>query len=282
MEVDSSTKVSIMDEGTCRRLFHKQMPKLAESPYILRDYNKRPVNVMGMFNAPITYGSFEGNLPLLVIKEKRHSLLGLNWFAALGIKLDGILCVDATSVESVLAEFPEVFEEGLGTFKGHRVSLHLDPNMKPIQLKARNIPFALRSKVEQEIDRLVKQGVLVPVKFTEWATPVVPVLKSNGQIRLCGDYKCTLNKAVCQDPYPVPAINRLLAELTGGRHFAKLDLSQAYLQLVVDASAKAQTIVTHRRAFKCTCLQFSVHSSWHFSTLHRDAFRKCSGSYPIL
>ena len=106
-------------------------------------------------------------------------------------------------------------------------------------------------KVEKELQCLQDQGVLEPVTHTEWATPVIPILKPNGDVRLCGDYKCTINKPLRQDPYPVPAVSQILADPAGGRHFVKLYLSQAYLQLVVDdATTKVQTIVTHKGAFK--------------------------------
>lgn len=62
-----------------------------------------------------------------------------------------------------------------------------------------------------------------------------------------------------QDPYPVPAVMHLLSDLAGGKHFIKLDLLQAYLQLQVDKdAAKAQTIVTHKDAFIVKRLQFGV------------------------
>lgn len=186
-------------------------------------------------------------------------LAGNELVYSIGNKARRYATTGCSALESVVNEFPEVFDEQLGAFKGPPVKLHLDPNVKPIQLKPRKLPFALENKVEQEIEKLVEDGVLVPVTYTEWATPVVPLLKNDGGIRLCGDYKCTLNKALRQDPYPVPAISHLLAALSGGKHFAKLDLSRAYLQLLVDEeSAAAQTIVTHRGAFKCTRLQFGV------------------------
>ncbi len=167
--------------------------------------------------------------------------------------------MDTRNLKEVLQEFPEVFAPGLGTYSGPPVKLHMYPQSMPICLKARKIPIALRRKVDAEIDRLCECGVLVPVSTTEWGTPVVPVLKPDGSIRLCGDYKHTINKSLRKDHYPVPSVSHLLTELTGGRYFVNLGLSQAYLQLTVDdESAKLQTIITHRGAFKCTRLQFGV------------------------
>ncbi|KAK9403598.1 hypothetical protein NXF25_008425 [Crotalus adamanteus] len=77
--------------------------------------------------------------------------------------------------------------------------------------------------------------------------------RANGDIRICADYKCTLNKALQQHAYPVPVVSHILDSLKGGHVFAKLDLAQAYQQLPVDDDAAiAQTIVTHRGAFKET------------------------------
>ena len=58
---------------------------------------------------------------------------------------------------------------------------------------------AMKEKVEDELKRLQETGVIEPVQFSEWAAPIVPVLKSNGQIRICGDYKVTINQDVVED-----------------------------------------------------------------------------------
>ena len=49
----------------------------------------------------------------------------------------------------------------------------------------------MRRKVEQELDRLQKQCIIRPVT---WAAPIVPVLKKDGSVRICGDYRLTVNQ----------------------------------------------------------------------------------------
>ncbi|XP_037507376.1 uncharacterized protein LOC119383358 [Rhipicephalus sanguineus] len=88
----------------------------------------------------------------------------------------------------------EVLEEGLGNYVGPPVSLHLDPNIQPVRLKARRL--AIQPKVEEELDRLVQQRVLEPVTQPTWVTPIMTVLKGNGDVRICGNYKSTINKAL--------------------------------------------------------------------------------------
>ncbi|XP_039213747.1 uncharacterized protein K02A2.6-like, partial [Crotalus tigris] len=185
--------------------------------------------------------------------------IGLDWFEALGIHVTGLNSLQTLDLQEVCKEFADVFSPQLGTFKGPPVSLKLDPTVTPIRIKARRVPFALKSKIDTELDKLIQQGILEPVDSSPWETPIVTPLKANGDIRICADYKCTLNKALQQHAYPVPVVSHILASLKGGRVFAKLDLAQAYQQLPVDDDAAiAQTIVTHRGAFKVKRLQFGV------------------------
>ncbi|GBN26034.1 hypothetical protein AVEN_86874-1 [Araneus ventricosus] len=62
-----------------------------------------------------------------------------------------------------------------------------------IKAMVRTVPLALKGGVENEIDRLEKEGIIEKVEHSEWATPVVPVVKPDGSIRLCADYSVTLN-----------------------------------------------------------------------------------------
>lgn len=90
-----------------------------------------------------------------------------------------------------------------------KAKIYMDKDAQPRFCRARQVPYALKAKVEAEIDRLVKEEVLEPVQFSEWATPVVPVLKKDGSVRLCGDYRITVNRDAKTDTYPLPRIERI-------------------------------------------------------------------------
>ncbi|KAK9400635.1 putative protein K02A2.6-like [Crotalus adamanteus] len=139
------------------------------------------------------------------------------------------------------------------------VTRELNPSVAPTRIKPHRVPFALKNKINTELDKLIQQGILEPVDSSPWETPIVTPLKANGEVCICADYKCTLNKALQQHSYPVPMVSHILAFLKGGQVFTKLNLAQAYQQLPVDeATAEAQTIVTHRGAFKVKRLQFGA------------------------
>ncbi|VDI74335.1 Hypothetical predicted protein [Mytilus galloprovincialis] len=94
-------------------------------------------------------------------------------------------------------------------------------NVKPVFMKARPIPYALRPKVEQELDRLEEEGIITKVPTSEWATPIVPVVKKSGGVRICGDFKVTINQQLQVDQYPLPRIDDIFASLSGGEKYSK-------------------------------------------------------------
>lgn len=110
--------------------------------------------------------------------------------------------------------------------KGYKAKILVDPSATPKYCKARTIPYFFREKVKKEIERLVSDGTLESVEHSEWAAPIVAVLKPDKQsVRICGDFKQTVNPNAKLDRYPIPRIEDLFAKLAGGKTFTKLDLS---------------------------------------------------------
>lgn len=79
----------------------------------------------------------------------------------------------------------------IGTLKGTQAKNDIQKDARPKFVHARPIAYALLSKVDKKLERLQEQGVIEPVKFSEFATPIVPVLNSYEEVRLCGDFKVT-------------------------------------------------------------------------------------------
>lgn len=134
----------------------------------------------------------------------------------------------------------------------------------PKYYKARPLPYALKEKIEKELERLQRESQLEPVEFSEWAAPIVPVLKESGKIGICGDYryKVTVNAVSKLDNYPIPKTADLYATLARGQEFTKLDLNQAYQQIQLDEDSKRYvTINTHKGLFRYNRLPYGVSSS---------------------
>lgn len=110
----------------------------------------------------------------------------------------------------------------------------------------------------EKLHQLEKLGVLEKVEFSDWATPIVPVLKPDGSVRICGDYKATINSYLDVQEYPMPSAEELFTQLNGG----EIDLSSAYQQVLLDDDSKQYvTINTHLGLYRYTRLPFGVAAS---------------------
>ena len=94
-------------------------------------------------------------------------LFGRNWLNAIKLNWTNIHYTQAPGLQEVLARYSDVFMKGLGTFKGPEVSFAVDPDAAPRFSKARLLPYAMRQKVEDELERLVKEGTLKPVDYAD-------------------------------------------------------------------------------------------------------------------
>lgn len=126
----------------------------------------------------------------------------------------------------MLQEHAAVFSKELGEMKGIQARVLLKPEHKPKFCQPRIVPYALHPKVEAELNCLTENGVLSPVQGSDWATPIVPVVKKNGSICICSDFKVTINPVLHTEYYPIPCIEDFFASLAGGQRFSK---SNAYL-----------------------------------------------------
>ena len=115
--------------------------------------------------------------------------------------------------------------------------------------------------MDRELKRLESLGVIESVAHSDWATPLVAVPKSDGSVRLCGDYSKTINPVLETDQYPLPRPEDLMSCLTGGCKFSKLDLSSAYQQMIFDEdSCPYVTVSTQKGLYRYLYLPFRVAS----------------------
>ena len=170
------------------------------------------------------------DLGLLAVECSGPSLLGRNWLERLRLDWGEVRKLHASSdtLKSLLAKHVDLFRDKLGTMKGVTAKFHVSAGAKPRFYRPRSIPYALRSRVDQALEKLVAEGVVEAVKVSEWAAPIVSVMKSDGSIRVCGDYKLTRNQVALVDTYPLPLVQDIFASLANGSSFTKLDLAHAY------------------------------------------------------
>ena len=275
MEVDTGSAVSLVNETTFHRLH--PTPKLSRSKSVLRTYTGAKIPVIGEFIADIKYNDQTRWLPLVVVGGGGPNLLGRDWLGNLRLDWFNIFSVSERYAVTELKEtYAEVFKPELGELKGIKVKLDIDKNVSPKFYKPRPLPFLLKSKVDEQLKREIDMGVLEPVGHAVWGAPIVPVLKSDGSVRICGNFKLTANRAIRVDKYPLPRIEDIFSSLAGGQVFTKLDLSQAYQQCVVDEDCRdVLTINTHLGPLRYRRLAYGVNSA--VSLFQREMERLMSG-----
>src|SRR5207253_481843 len=121
---------------------------------------------------------------------------------------------DVHSDDLDLDPFKVLFSDGLGKLKDFRASIQLKEGAKPKYHKYRPVPLAQKVKVEKELDRLLEAGIISPMQFSRWATPIVVVPKPDGTVRIVSDYSVsilnyTLNIIPCHEPRTCFRIGRM-------------------------------------------------------------------------
>lgn len=284
MVIDTGAVVTVMPDDVYFKNFHTVETKLEDCNIKLKTYTGEQMNVLGQFQANVI--TEEGDsllLPIVVIESSGHqqpTLLGRNWLQKLRLDwslkksepaANEVLNVNAPNGKTVpifdlgkriKEKYASVFDNTIGEIKKMSVDLVLKEDAKPIFCKARNVPFALRSAVESELENLKKNGIIYPVTQSEWCSPIVVVPKNNGGVRICGDFKVTINGWLRTDHYPLPNPEDIFAKISGSKLFSKLDLTAAYNQLRVNESSQPLlTINTHLGLFRYARLPFGVNNA---------------------
>ena len=84
-------------------------------------------------------------------------------------------------------------------------------------------------------------------------------VKKGDDIRLCGDYKVTINQFLENNQYAAPNTQDLLARLAGEQNVTRLDLKQAYLPMEVELESQPfSTINTMNGLFTYTRMPFGI------------------------
>ena len=229
MEIDTGASITLIGE----QIFKIILPHCSAKPshLKLKIVTGEIVQPNGSVNVEVEYQKQKQILPLTVVPGKTQSLLGRNWLQKVKLdwqKLFSLSDCQNINLQNILNKHKAVFNDELGLLKNFEVSILIETNVTPKFCNARAVPYALKEKIDKELNRFVNEGMFEHVTNSKWATPMVPVLKSDGTLRICGDYKQTINQVAQCDNYLIPSTDDLLASVAGGERFTKFDLSQIY------------------------------------------------------
>jgi hypothetical protein len=110
-------------------------------------------------------------------------------------------------------------------------------------LPIRKTAFRLGVKWENEIENRIKEYLAAGVirkSTSPWRSPIVPVRKKDGSLRMCVDYR-ELNKVTKVDAYQMPRIDELFDTISKGRVFSKPDAFSGYHQIEMNEESIPKT-----------------------------------------
>ena len=252
MVVDTGASVNIIDRDTHILL---GQPSLSRDDVKLYTYGKQQeIPTLGKFWAYIEKGATTKHEATFYVVNKAQSGNLLTYATAR--KLD--ICNEINAIPSGATKQTRK----LGKLKDFQAHLFIDDKMEGVVQTARRIPLQLRKPVEAEIQRLLDLDVIEPVNEpSNWVSPIVPVLKPNNEIRICVDMR-EANQAIQRQRHVMPTIDDIMFEMTGAKHFSKIDLRNAYHQLELDTESPAiTTFATHVGLFRYKHLIYGVNSA---------------------
>jgi len=131
------------------------------------------------------------------------------------------------SEEWILKEYSDVFE-GLGCMDG-LYHMEVDETVRPVVHLPRKVPVALRDHLKEELDKLVRGGIITPVtEPIKWASSLV-LLNKPEKLRICIDPKdLHVNKALLRFHYPLPTIDNVATRLNKAKVFSVLDTKKRF------------------------------------------------------
>ena len=278
MLIDTGSPVSILDRREAN-----QVPglKVRQTNLKLRSFTGQELKVIGEATVTVQHAGQEKQARVIVCDQpSRMPLLGREWLREIQVDWKNVWSIqqqNPLTLETVLARNKKVFEDGLGemTVEAH---LTLKPGAVPKSVPARTIPYALLPKVNEELDRWVKEGIAQKIETSEktsgWGTPLVPVPKPTGEVRLCASYDVTVNPQLVVKQHPLPRAEDVFAGVNGNV-FCKLDLKNAYQQMKLDKESQDMTTVsTHRGLYRMCRLPFGIASC---GALFQDAMERILG-----
>lgn len=296
--IDTGAPVNVCNEEAYNKLSSRPHLNTTNTRYFGYK-SKSPLDVLGTFEAMVSFNNRSCKAYFLVVKGYGECLLSFRTSIKLGIVLICNSIIKEPECDPRAADFatrfPSLFSGKIGCMKGEPVKLEVDPTVRPVRQPQRPIAFHLREPVERELRKQLENDILERVTDDmgpiEWQSNLVVVPQGkdcsakcgpgrmtateeqwSGDIRLTCDSK-QLNKAIRRTRYPGKSVEDLVCMVNGSKVFSKLDISKAFHQLNLDESSRNYTtITTHIGLFRYKRLHQGVSCA---SKLSPSVFEWC-------
>ncbi|XP_073699461.1 uncharacterized protein [Garra rufa] len=164
-----------------------------------------------------------------------------------------------TELRHLVGQFQDVFSDTPGQTNVLSHDIHTPPGVV-VRQRPYRVPEARRQAIEQEVQKMLKLGVIEPSR-SPWSSPIVLVPKPDGTLRFCNDYR-RLNEVSAFDSYPMPRVDELLERLGRARYITTLDLTKGYWQVPLSSEARPKTAFsTPSGHWQYRTLPFGLHGA---------------------
>lgn len=249
MLIDSGSSCNIITDKTWKYLKAHDVVasnQVMNPEKVLLPYGSQtPLDVIGAFDANINISDGDHQkATFYVVRNGTRDLLGKTSATQLNVLRIGI------PVNNVRT-FPK--------FKNVKIQIPINDNVKPVIQPYRRIPIPLEEKVNSKLNELLEADIIEEVNGpSPWVSPMVPVLKENGDLRICIDMR-RANEAIIRENHPLPTMDELLPHFRQAKYFSRLDIKNAFHQLEIDEESRhITTFSTSKGLFRYKRLMFGV------------------------
>lgn len=268
MEYDTGASCSVINKKLWEKLGKQKLKKTKR----IVAYPNIPVRNKGKCYVKVNCNGIIKGV-YVIVTEEGSPIFGKSWMKQFKIepnakhvkqKIFKLKELEIQNKEDMFRKeiYGEVFQEkDFQSIKYYKAEIHLkdSADWKKVH-KSHSVPFTLKTAIEQELERLENKGIIKKVKPPiDVATPIVVVSKGDGSVRICGDFKVTINTHLKDDFHPVPSFEDIRQKIDDSTWFSVIDLKDAYLQLELDEnSRKYLTITTHKGYHQYCRMPFGI------------------------
>ncbi|XP_055589952.1 uncharacterized protein LOC129742133 [Uranotaenia lowii] len=262
MLIDSGSAKNILDDRTWAYMqTHgvkvEKFRKKTDQTFRAYGRNSEPLTVDGMFEAVVSVEDagkrVERKDCFYVVQGGSQPLLGRLTATKLGVLSIGLPSMQAR-VNRIVDEkrpFPKI--------KDLKLRIPIDRTITPVVQHVRRPPIALLTRIEDKLSTLLATDIIEPVTgVSEWVSPLVTIVKDNGDLRLCVDMR-RANQAIRRERHMMPTIEDFLPRLKAAKFFSRLDIKESYYQVELEEDCRdITTFITHKGLYRFKRLMFGV------------------------
>ena len=267
--IDSGASTNVIDKSTYEQVKTTENCLSKSNAKIYPYGSKIPLDLLGKTKLKMQIGGSEHEIDFQVTKGTGKPLIGRKSATKLGLLHIGMintLSLDQANIpqentDTIIRSFEDRFK-GTGRLKDFQLDLHVDKSVTPVAQPLHQIPFKMRTQVENKIAELEKNDIIEKTSGpTPWVSNVVAVPKQNNRVRLSIDMR-QANKAILRDRFPMPNIDETLQQMNGASIFSRLDLTEAFHQIELSESSRyITTFVCHKGLYRYKRLNYGISSA---------------------